>query len=146
MSGVRVSKLHVPAQGCSTCPYRRDTEPGIWAPEEYEKLRAFDRELSEDLDALRTFNCHQSKVTGKPTVCRGWLSVHQNGVGVRLAVMNGSIDPEDVPLEPEDLYYATGNEAAEAGLAGVPEPSDKATGHMDRLMARGSFRLRDEDE
>jgi hypothetical protein len=27
---------------CSSCPYKRDTPPGIWAEHEYEKLPAYD--------------------------------------------------------------------------------------------------------
>lgn len=137
-------RLHVPNVGCSTCPYRRDTPPGVWAPEEYEKLRSFDREPSEDLDCLRTFHCHQGTVTGTLTVCRGWLDVHQDSVAVRLAAMNGAIAMEDIPDEHDALYYASGNEAADAGLAGVDDKSAAADKAIGMLTRSGNFQMRDD--
>lgn len=145
---MKVKRLKVMPEGCTTCPYRRDTPPGIWAPEEYERLRDYDAEIHElanPIDGLKIFHCHQESITNQPTICRGWLSVHGGSSAVGLAVSLGAIEPEDVPPEPEPLYYATGNEAADAGLAGVDEPTDEAQRAMDRLILRGEFKLREDE-
>ena len=126
--------LHVDPKPCSTCPYRKDVPPGIWAEEEYQKLRGYD-DGAQPL-ALATFLCHQSTITDRETVCRGWLSVHCESVAVRLAEARGEVppgakyDPVPVPL------YATGNEAADAGLRGVKRPSRKARREIDKLTVR----------
>src|SRR5438094_1575 len=64
---------------CTSCPYRRDTPPGIWHREEYNKLPAWDDERA--LKGL--FLCHQNE----KAICRGWLEVHWNNWSVRLATM-----------------------------------------------------------
>ena len=138
--------LHVPKTGCSTCPYRRDTPPGIWHPDEYVKLARYDekpyvRGQEQCPPELSTFHCHQENATGQPTVCRGWLSVHADSVAVRLAMATGRIKPSDVPQAPESLYYDSGTEAAEAGLAGVIGPDEAARRAMHRLVERGVGRL-----
>ncbi len=146
-SNKTMQRLHVPTKGCATCPYRRDTPPGIWAPEEYEKLRSYDSELDEledPSDGLKVFHCHQENVTGVPTVCRGWLSVHQESVAVRLACAIGAVTPGDVPLEREGDYYSSGHEAADAGLAGVDDPSHEARLAQNQLLRKGTFVLRDD--
>lgn len=60
------------ARPCDACPYRRDTPPGIWAREEYERL------LVNDSDPMRgaTYGCHLN--TARPAddaqPCAGWLA------------------------------------------------------------------------
>jgi len=137
---MRAQRLNVPPQGCTTCPYRRDTPPGIWAAEEYEKLRAYDQDPFDPIAGLSVFHCHQENLTHKPTVCRGWLSVHQESVAVRLAQAIGAVAHEDVPRAVEPLYYATGNEAADAGMAGVLLPPPEARREIDRLIRNGLAR------
>lgn len=124
--------MHAAPRPCSTCPYRRDTPPGIWAPEEYAKLPPYDDNL-----AWGTFLCHLTTSTGVETVCRGWLAVHAESVAARLAVLRGELTneqryaPVDVPL------YSSGAEACEAGMAGVPEPDEAAKAAVARLLRRG---------
>lgn len=55
---------------CTTCPYRRDVPSGIWAPEEYQKLLAYDRPTMQQPAAL--FMCHQ----GAGGLCTGWVQCH----------------------------------------------------------------------
>ncbi|KKM86854.1 hypothetical protein LCGC14_1274800 [marine sediment metagenome] len=144
----QAKRLKVPPQACTTCPYRRDTPPGIWAPKEYERLRNYDaqiHELANPIDGLKIFHCHQESITNQPTICRGWLSVHREAAAVGLAISLGAIGPEDVPINSEQLYYATGNEAADAGLAGVGDPNDEAQRAIDRLLLRGEFKLREDE-
>jgi len=127
--------LHVPDQACASCPYRRDTPSGIWQAEEYEKLRAFDQEVTQLEDPLSVFLCHQSEVTGRETICRGWLSVHRDSIA-------GAVRCDQVPREAEPLYYATGTEACEAGLAGVEQPSREAR-HKTETLERQRANLRE---
>lgn len=145
-----MKKLRVPKQACSTCPYRRDTPPGIWSADEYEKLRVFDEAPPPVPEGLAVFHCHQQNATRVETVCRGWLSVHRRSVAVRLAVAYGLIEPGEVPREAEDLYYASSNAAAEAGLVGVDDPGPEARALIQRLLQKGvggigDFAFGDED-
>lgn len=133
-------KLHVAPRACSTCPYRKDTPPGIWHPEEYEKLRTYDEQPGE-MPRLAVFHCHQENATGVSTVCRGWLSTHRDSVAVRFGCVTGQLDVHEIPQKPEPLYYASGTEACEAGLAGVAAPSQEAQKEMRKLVQRGAGRL-----
>lgn len=125
-------KLHVAPRPCNTCPYATATPPGTWHPDEYEKLPRYDTNVS-----LATFLCHQSAATGVSTACRGWLSVHRESAAARLAVASGKITnaeryaPDVVPL------YTSGQEARDAGLAGVANPGPRARQAIDRLVQKG---------
>lgn len=133
-----MSPLLCPPAPCATCPYRRDTPPGIWHPEEYQKLVGYDRGLT--IPALAAFHCHQEMVTGKPTVCRGWLAVHGDSPAVRIAVIRGEIPAEEVDREITVPLYSSGKEACAAGLKGVRRPGKKAREAVENLMSRGGFR------
>lgn len=129
--------LQLAPRPCSTCPYRKDTPVGIWHPEEYEKLRGFDADAFPP--SIATFHCHQENATGVPTACRGWVSCHGfDSVAIRLAVMRGSLTVEQVESPCPVELYASGAEAAEAGLAGVPLPSAAAVKEMGKLARRGA--------
>jgi len=133
-----MSPLVCPPTACSTCPYRRDTPPGIWHPEEYAKLPSYDPGAL--VPALAAFHCHQEMVTGKPTVCRGWLAVHGDIPAVRISVIQGQIPPEEVDRPVAVALYASGREACAAGLKGCQRPGKKARAAAERLIARGGFR------
>jgi hypothetical protein len=124
--------LHAPPHPCSTCPYRTDTPAGIWDRSEYAKLPDYDGVPG----ALATFHCHQEHATSVPTVCRGWLTVHADGIAVRLAIARGEVTPaqRDAPVNVE--LYPSGVAAARAGLAGVDDPSSEAVSAMRRLSRR----------
>ena len=122
---------------CASCPYRRDCPPGVWAPEEYAMLRPFDTN-----ETAATFLCHQTLVVGKDTLCRGWLTVHRENVAVRLLGMRGIVTWEEIYQEPTVPLYASGNEAADAGLAGVPHPDQRARRMIERLATKGVFKER----
>jgi hypothetical protein len=123
-----------PPSPCSTCPYRKDTPPGIWAAEEYRKLPEYDA----DGGALAPFHCHQENITGVPTLCRGWVSCHGfESIAVRLACVHGLISAEQVEAPCRVELYATGREACAAGLAGVLRPGVKARRAIDKLVSRG---------
>lgn len=133
MSTPAPAALRCPPTPCSTCPYRRDTPPGIWDASEYRKLPGYDAGGM----ALATFHCHQERATGVPTVCRGWLAVHGfDSIAIRLAVARGVIETEQVEAPCPVPLYGSGAEACAAGLAGVRRPCAKARRAIRRLSAR----------
>lgn len=123
-------ELCVNKNPCSSCPYRKDVPLGIWEAVEYEKLRAYDNNGS-----FAAFLCHHS-TNGKETVCKGWLVVHVESVAVRLLVIKGAIPDEsryDIPTVP---LYGSGNEAADAGEAGIKKPSGAAKEVMKKISKK----------
>lgn len=128
--------LHVDRLPCSTCPYRRDTPSGVWAPSEYAKLPLYD-----DNDAFGIFLCHHTNSTGRETVCRGWLTVHCESAAARLAELQGFVTGEQRYADVDTPLYSTGREACDAGMADVPDPSPAAQRAVDRLVKKGSGRV-----
>jgi hypothetical protein len=129
--------LLCPPSPCNTCPFRRDTPPGIWAEEEYRKLPAYDPDPSRLIPELAVFHCHQENATGVPTVCRGWLACFGwDIVAVRLAVFRGAIPAEEVEAPCPVPLYNSGAEACKAGMAGVRRPGRKARQLAAKLTRR----------
>lgn len=124
-------ELIVPEKPCESCPYRRDVPSGIWAREEYEKLRGYDENT-----AFGTFLCHHSPDMNRNAVCRGWLSVQCESAAARLAVLSGQVTDEQRYATPLVPLYASGNEAADAGIRGIKRPNAKARKLIDRLKAK----------
>jgi hypothetical protein len=121
----------VPASPCTSCPYRRDTPPGVWHPSEYEKLRDYDDGAPSP--SFATFLCHHTTETGRDTACRGWLSVHCESVAARLAVLKGEVTDAERYAPVKEPLYASGNEAADAGIKGVKRPGRQARKVIERL-------------
>ncbi|HUV10817.1 MAG TPA: DUF6283 family protein [Acidimicrobiia bacterium] len=134
--------LHCAPRPCATCPYAKATPPGIWHPDEYEKLAAYDDDGDEI--AIATFHCHQENATGNRTVCKGWVAVHPDSIAVRIALIDGRLTWEQVDADTPVEVYASGAEARDAGLAGVDELSPEAAEAMMKLVRRGAGRW-DED-
>lgn len=127
-----MAKLFVAENPCESCPYRRDVPSGIWHESEYEKLRAYD---SDGFDRpLAAFLCHHSPDMKQQAACRGWLTVHRETVAVRIAMMTGQVTPDEVYTEVSAPLFASGNEAADAGIKGVKRPKAKARKVIDRLL------------
>lgn len=102
---------------CNTCPYRKDTPPGIWAREEYDKLPRWDDPMS----FAGTFICHNDP----DSVCRGWLEVHYDNMNVRMQCFH--IKWTEANKKPCDVeLYASGAEARRAGIKGIKKPSREA--------------------
>jgi|CXWL01.1.fsa_nt_gi hypothetical protein len=138
-----MKRLRVAPAPCTTCPYRRDTPPGIWSAEEYEKLLIYDADPGrlrpeKVQEAFSIFHCHQEHVTKEPTVCRGWLSVHADHPAMRLLVALGGVLASEIPREAEPGLYATAREAWAAGLAGVPIPSPAAKKAIAKIVDQRS--------
>ena len=134
--------MHVAKSPCSSCPYRKDVPAGVWHKSEYEKLPAYDDGPQGQKSLIvGVFLCHQTPEikpkVGTDTVCRGWLTVHSEGVAARLAVMNGQITPEQMYAEVAEPLYASGAEAAAAGIKGIKRPNKKARKIIDRLAKAG---------
>jgi hypothetical protein len=128
---------------CDSCPYRRDTPPGVWDRSEYEKLPTWDTDGNltheQTLEQISSgiFLCHQFDPNAKqPTLCRGWLEVHQNNLAVRMVMFRtdfrGHNEPTKIPL------YQSGAEACKAGLKGVRKPSTPAKIVIEKITRKRS--------
>lgn len=122
-----------PSRPCLECPFRRDTPPGIWAAEEYQKLPDYDQGGL----AFAPFHCHQENASGVPTLCRGLISALKfDSVAVRLLVAFGVLTVEQVEATCPVPLYSSGREACDAGMAGVRRPGAKAVRAIEKLEAR----------
>lgn len=128
---------------CGSCPYRRDVASGIWASEEYGKLPRYDRETAQQPVGL--FLCHQQD--GR--VCAGWAGCHDmsQSLALRVAALSEDLDPAvvDAVLDYQTRVplWASGQEAATHGLAGIAAPDTKAQRVIGRLLVKQSRRTED---
>lgn len=77
---------------CAECPFRRDTEPGMFPASRYEALRSTVGDPAPP--GAPVFACHKTS-EGKDQVCAGWLAVTGWGhVGIRLALARGELPVE----------------------------------------------------
>jgi hypothetical protein len=126
---------------CGSCPYRRDVQSGVWAPEEYAKLPEYDRETFEQPPAV--FLCHQQD--GR--LCAGWTAVHdmENSLGFRIASIAGMIDVQDIDAilnySTNVPLFSSGREAADHGLQDIESPGLKAERTMAGLRIKKLIRL-----
>ncbi|MFF4699945.1 DUF6283 family protein [Streptomyces chattanoogensis] len=126
------SLLRPPAQRpCESCPYRRDVPPGIWASEEYAKLRRYDAETPDQPTGL--FQCHQADASSAiRRVCAGWAGCHEGEelLALRLAVLDGHIDATTYRAVVEYVspvpLFPSGSEAAAHGEQGINAPTGQA--------------------
>ncbi|MFD5624181.1 DUF6283 family protein [Streptomyces yangpuensis] len=134
-----VSSIRPPApRPCESCPYRRDVPAGIWAGNEYEKLRRYDADTPAQ--PPRVFQCHQTDADNDSRrVCAGWAGCHDGDslLALRLAVLQGRVDSatyravvdytSPVPL------FSSGGEAADHGLTHLDTPADDARHMIDKI-------------
>lgn len=111
------NKFTAAPNACSSCPYLRSTPPGVWDRTEYEKLPSFDQNPCMG----PVFLCHQHAPADK-ALCVGWLAVHDI-ITTRLLVATKQLDGASMPPYDPKVYYSSGREACDAGLAGVDTPS-----------------------
>lgn len=128
---------------CGTCPYRCDVPSGVWAAAEYVHLPAYDGDTWEQPTGV--FLCHQQD--GR--ICAGWAGCHDmaQSMALRLAAASGAIsgDALDAVLDyasPVPLF-ASGQEAAQHGLADIEEPAAKAVRAIHRLEQKRGLRVRE---
>ena len=130
-----MTRYEVQPSPCSSCPYRRDTEPGIWAPKEYRKLRTYAEHPRRLVPNLAAFLCHLAPAAQRPNLlCRGWLSVECHSIAVRILLVREAITPEEVFADVDVPLYETGAEACAAGLAGVENPSPAAIAKAESIV------------
>lgn len=141
MTGPTTGEVQPPAKNpCGTCPYRRDVPSGVWHPDEYAKLGAYDAETAQQ--PRKMFMCHQ--INGH--VCGGWAACHDmtHSLAVRLAVIGGHITPGTVRAlmyyTTEVPVFPTGQAAADHGTADCDEPSTAASRAINKITARRSRR------
>ena len=126
------SSLRPPAQRpCESCPYRRDVPAGIWASEEYAKLRRYDAETPDQPTGL--FQCHQADAdSAVRRICGGWAGCHEGEelLALRLAVLDRSVDAATYRAVVEYVspisLFSSGREAAAHGEAGIDAPTEEA--------------------
>lgn len=134
-----MTELTIRKTPCESCPYRRDCPSGVWHETEYLKLAEYDKETSEQPQAI--FCCHTS---GKGTVCRGWLEVHPDSLAVRLGIIFGTL--------PSDLFakfkpcgvklFESGTAACRAGLRSIKRPGKAAIEVMGKIMKKRAKKSR----
>ena len=131
-----MKKLHVNPNPCDTCPYRKDTPSGIWHRSEYEKLPQWD----DPNKFAGVFHCH-NQTEDRPTVCRGWMEVHEANLQVRLCARlqiefnEHNSQPTAVPL------HESGEAAMQAGIKAIRKPSAKAKLKVGKLLRKGKFKI-----
>ncbi|MFI7337249.1 DUF6283 family protein [Streptomyces sp. NPDC050085] len=131
-TGCMSSSLRPPAQRpCESCPYRRDVPAGIWAREEYAKLRRYDADTPDQPAGL--FQCHQADAdSAVRRFCGGWAGCHEGEelLALRLALLDGSIDTDTYKAVVEYAspvpLFSSGSEAATHGESGIETPDEKA--------------------
>lgn len=122
---------------CPQCPYRCDVPSGVWAEEEYDKLRNYDSETAEQ--PFGGFSCHATP----EKFCHGWAVTHTSRgnrfdlIALRLAGVV-EIPKAAVPL------FESGNAAADHGMREIDAPGPEA---IEAIKALGRYpRLRDANE
>jgi hypothetical protein len=115
---------------CNTCPYRCDVPSGVWAADEYERLRPYDNETWGQ--PLRAFFCH----TTPKEYCHWLVVVHINR-GHEYDLLALRLHPPDGPIPgPVVELFASANEAADHGLTEIDWPSDEASLAIERLVRK----------
>lgn len=107
---------------------------GIWHPSEYEKLLAYDGDMSEQLmkGGLAAFLCHQRD----GNLCAGWVAVH--GPHDLLALrLDRQIDPKVFEYETDIPVFSSGSEAHAHGMKDIDEPGEKAHRLIGKLIEKG---------
>lgn len=142
------SSLRPPApRPCDSCPYRRDVPSGIWAHEEYEKLRHYDAPTAHQPTGL--FQCHQTDAASDTRrICAGWAGCHDGAhlFSLRLAVLDGRIAPSTHQVVADYIssvaLFASGNEAADHGQADLDQPTDEAERLINKISRTRSDLLK----
>lgn len=121
---------------CASCPYRRDVPSGVWHPDEYVKLPAYDEDTARQPPSA--FFCHQQN--GR--LCSGWVGCHDMtaSLGLRIATSLGVLSAGDYEAaldyaSPVELF-GSGAEAAAHGLREVETPGRGAGRTVAKLLAR----------
>ena len=140
------SSLRPPApRPCDSCPYRRDVPSGVWAHEEYDKLRRYDAPTPDQPPAL--FQCHQADHDSDTRrICAGWAGCHgRHLLALRIALFEGRIEASTHQAAAEYVspvpLFASGGEAAAHGQTDIDQPSEEVDHLRDKISrVRGDLR------
>ncbi|MGN7186968.1 DUF6283 family protein [Microbacterium enclense] len=117
---------------CASCPYRRSVPSGVWHPDEYAKLPAYDGDIAEQ-QSIAVFSCHQ----GDGDVCAGWLG-HRDPVdllAVRVGIVDGRLDPSCAEYTTDVPLFDSGAEAAAHGTGDTLHPTGRAGAAIRKIVA-----------
>ncbi|MFC9434780.1 DUF6283 family protein [Nocardia sp. NPDC057030] len=115
---------------CESCPYRRDAPSAVWDAQEYEKLRAYDRDMADQPPGL--FQCHQTDADSDlRRLCAGWVGCHgDNLLGLRFALVqrriSGATFQAAIDYRSPVPLFGSGAEAADHGQSDIHRPSPEA--------------------
>lgn len=86
---------------CDNCPWRKDAPPGYWDPDHFKSIW----NNCQD-DGLRLMLCHKSRPDeGVEVPCAGYVvTVGYDSIGLRLAAMQGKVDPREYNAKGIPLY------------------------------------------
>lgn len=129
--------MEVRSKPCLACPYRCDVPSGVWAANEYDKLRDYDKPTGEQPFAF--FACHATP----DHLCNGWAVVHTSRGNEYdlLALRLLSSGYPEIPVSDIE-FFVSGNAAADHGQADIEDPTPEAQAAAARLMNKYE-RLRD---
>lgn len=117
---------------CVTCPYRRDVPSGLWSPEEYAKLPAYDGDTGEQImkGATGVFLCHSQP--GK--LCSGWVGCHdmRHNAAVRFDQVAETTFTYQSPVP----LFTSGAEVAAHGMKDIAAPGREAGRAIKRLTVK----------
>ncbi|MEV0357160.1 DUF6283 family protein [Nocardia sp. NPDC050697] len=118
---------------CESCPYRVDVPSAVWSFADYEKLRDYDDQHGPRM--MQLFQCHQVDAdSDQARLCGGWVGCHgADSLGLRMAVLTGSMDPAVFAYESPVELFASGNEAADHGQAEMDDPREAAVRLMNKI-------------
>lgn len=119
---------------CKTCPYRRDVPSGVWAKEEYEKLKTYDGSIADQVSngALGRFDCHQRD--GK--LCAGWIATHRADRLLAIRMMDNEASEELFEYVSPVPVFNSGAEAAAHGMRDIKRPRAAARNAIERLIRK----------
>ena len=116
---------------CASCPYRDNAPSGVWHEDEYAKLERYDGDIAQQ-SAQAVFACHQ----GSGEVCSGWLG-HRDPtelLAVRLALIEGRIDPSCAQYRTSVPLFESGAAAAAHGVRDISAPAARARSAIEKIV------------
>lgn len=124
---------------CGSCPYRQDVPSGVWSKSEYDKLPEYDLPTIEQPTSV--FLCHQQdRDSSGIRACGGWAACHDGDelFALRLAGAMQTMTLEAILatrayVSPVPVF-ASGEEAAEHGMAEISWPGEEARKLMDKIQ------------
>lgn len=124
---------------CASCPYRRNVPSGVWAAEEYDKLRSYDGDMAQQLErgGLAVFLCHQNGTDGNQA-CSGWLGHREPSemLAVRLGISAGHLDPACAEYTTSVELFGSGDAAAQHGEHEIEQPSGDAAATISKIVRK----------